>query len=102
LASDVAIENPYDDPETWRLIGRPLEVNIALTAKQTGIDILYIIKKARQSILPFNSSNKFSVSYNTQTGRYIIFGAPDILLSRSTLPPAAVNTIEANITKISE
>jgi len=61
--------------------GRPFEKNIANTAQKHHVDLAPLMIKTNHSIIPFNSTNKFSVSKNHT--EYIIMGAPDVLLNKS-------------------
>lgn len=108
---NVLIENPSDPVESWRLIGRPLEVNIVRSAAHQGINVLEILKEnAFRIILPFNSKNKFSaaivsaskeLSYiGQEDDAFIAFlGAPDVIIKKSKLTKeeyvSAMNTIES-------
>ncbi len=110
LNADVLIENPHDQKEKWRLIGRPLETHIVAAAAKHGIDVLSATREGGFHIaLPFNSKNKFSVSFVHSSGLFhdtlamnesflTVLGAPDILLSKSNLTKddyvRAMNTIE--------
>ncbi|MDP2695662.1 MAG: HAD-IC family P-type ATPase [bacterium] len=89
LNSDVVIENPGDDPEAWRIIGRPLEVALVKASATEGI-LLPTLKKDSKVIdyLPFNSANKFSASITKDSGgKYLLslFGAPEILLKYANI-----------------
>lgn len=85
ISTDVVIENPNDEVKDWRVVGRPLETNIALFAGAAGIDVANTLAEERLPILPFNSRNKFSVVYNPKEKHYIALGAPEILLARSRI-----------------
>ncbi len=100
LAVDVVIENPEESFDKWRLIGRPLEKNITIAAAQLNLPVQDLIKK-RISILPFNSTNKFSVAYDEVVKEYIVFGAPDILLNRSNISKEDFILLENQITILS-
>lgn len=80
---DVVIENKEKDALSWVFRGRPFEVNLAKAgvAHTVGIDIL--TEGNNNIVIPFNSTHKFSVS-ETETD-YVVMGAPDILLKRSSL-----------------
>ena len=97
---DVLVENPEANSEEWIFKGRPFEVNIAKTAREQGIDISALNKNRSQNILiPFNSTNKFSVSKDEKS--FIIMGAPDILLARSKISKDEFLKVESQITKFS-
>jgi P-type Ca2+ transporter type 2C len=96
---DVLVENPEQDVSAWTFKGKPFEVNIAKTARDNGIDIArYVTLDA--ICIPFNSIHKFSVSH-TDAG-YIVMGAPDILLARSSMDAHTYQAIESWIQKASE
>lgn len=102
LSSDVSIENPEDAPSAWRLIGRPLERNIATAAAKAGIDVASVLRDRRVPALPFNSTNKFSITHDKKTGQFVVLGAPDILLARATLSKEEFIAIEKRIHAVSE
>lgn len=92
LGTDVVVENPQDEPSSWRVIGNVLEATIYKGAALQGIDVTESERFPLQ--IPFSSSHKFSASrgVTTATGgesmtneSLIVVGAPDILLGRSTL-----------------
>jgi len=93
---DVVIENPEEDVSLWRVVGRPLETNIALAARKAGIDVVGLLKD-RMPVLPFNSTNKFSVTYSISEKIHIVMGAPDILLARSKMDKDTFVKIEERI-----
>lgn len=76
---DVAIQNPEEKEKDWNFSGRPFEVNIAKAAALHNVPLHEVLSGEGSLRLPFNSSNKFSVSNG------IVMGAPDILLKRSAL-----------------
>lgn len=91
LNTDVVIENPRDNHEKWRVIGRPLEVALAKAAARFGV-LLPEVKKEIETLdyLPFTSRNKYSASLVKDGPKYKflmnVFGAPEILLKDSDLP----------------
>ncbi len=89
---DVLVENPDQPASAWTFKGKPFEVNIVENAREHGIDISRFSEGVSSIILPFNSTNKFSVS--DAGGHYTILGAPDILLSRSTVDEHTAPLIE--------
>lgn len=101
LSTDAVIENPSDPVEKWRFIGRPLEKNIALEALAAGIDVLAITRDRRQPLLPFNSTNKFSLAHDKKMMHSIAMGAPDILLARSSVSKDDFVLIERRIHELS-
>lgn len=80
---DVIVENINDEKSKWSLKGRPFEVNIVRSAILHGIEVDSIFESKKNIILPFNSTNKFSVALENDI--YTIMGAPDILLKLSQL-----------------
>ncbi len=83
LNLDVSVENPHEEEDKWIFRGRPFEVNIAKACRNHGISLDSIIDLTSSLVLPFNSTNKFSVATNGDM--YVAMGAPDILLKRSVL-----------------
>ena len=92
---DVLIENPKAKPGKWRIVGRPLERNIVQAAARSAIVLTSFREKVKfLSVLPFNSTNKFSASFINASDVFshqsvrgknfiAILGAPDILLERA-------------------
>ena len=83
LNVDVSTENPSEDKAKWIFRGRPFEVNIVKACRAQNIPIDTVHSLASHLVLPFNSTNKFSVA--EKDGNYVIMGAPDILLLKSNL-----------------
>lgn len=79
----VSIENPEEAEDKWNFKGRPFEVNIVKACRENEISISPITAPASRLVLPFNSTNKFSVSDNGDS--YTVMGAPDILLKHSDI-----------------
>lgn len=96
---DVSIENQEKDRAEWIFRGRPFEVNIAKAALKHGISLDPILSPIPALVLPFNSTNKFSVSKKGDT--YIVMGAPDILLKRSSVSKETYIQIEEWIESVS-
>lgn len=89
LNANVLIENYQDPPGEWRMSGPIMEVALVRAATARGIDVVRTKQEAKiEQTLPFNAVNKFSVSLREAGGhhRLTFFGAPDILVLRSTLP----------------
>lgn len=80
---NVLIQNPDEAKEKWNFVGHPLEVNIAKAALSHHFSIEEILIGKKLLHLPFNSSNKFSVSKNNH--HFFIMGAPDVLLEKSKI-----------------
>lgn len=100
LNLSAGIENPDEEPGSWRIIGKPIEVALIKGAANRGVSFVDNLKNKRQvNLLPFNSKNKFSASIyevpisflrkTTSTKNvYIqsILGAPEIILEKSSVP----------------
>lgn len=81
---DVVVDNIEEDESKWEIRGRHLEKNIVTSAIKCQIDVRKIIQdKNYETVLPFNSVNKFSISKFEK--EYFIMGAPDILLKKSSV-----------------
>jgi Ca2+-transporting ATPase len=78
---DVIVQNPDKEEKDWEFSGRPFETNIAKASAIHNIPLREILLEEDNIYLPFNSSNKFSISKNGD--KYTIMGAPDILLKMS-------------------
>jgi Ca2+-transporting ATPase len=102
MATDAVVENPDDPREKWRFIGRPLETNIGLAARDAGVDVLRVLRERRMPLLAFNSTNKFAVAKDLSTKQLIALGAPDILLQRSKLTKDEYIVLEKRIQELSE
>lgn len=88
LNTDVAVENPEDEPVEWKLFGRPLEIALVRGAAKRGVSVRRVLERHRVlDRLPFNSENKFSISMADRKGEVFVtlFGAPEILAERSVL-----------------
>ena len=86
--ANVLIENPHDNPESWRMNGRIMETALVRSAGIRGITFTEITnKKHVLQTMPFNAVQKFSVSLVKESGKHLLvfFGAPDILLNHSSL-----------------
>ena len=81
LNVDVSIENPDAQADKWIFRGRPFEVNIVKACRLHGISLDPIFSMSSSLVLPFNSTNKFSVAGKDDT--HIVLGAPDVLLKQS-------------------
>jgi len=100
LNTSVLVENKADLPSAWRMSGPIMEVALVRSAALRGIDVETVKKNAAiDQSLPFNAVNKFSVSLMRDKDRptLIFFGAPDILVERSTLGGAERERILATI-----
>lgn len=97
LNTDVAIENSDKKSDEWLISGRILEANIVREAATQGIDVFKeSIQDRNRLVVPFNSTYKFSAVRDGDL--LIIMGAPDILLTKSTLDKddyiVALNRVE--------
>jgi len=80
---DITIENRNEDNKKWSFKGRPFEVNIAKACLLHNVSFSTILSLSSYLVLPFNSTNKFSVALKDE--KYIIMGAPDVLLKKSNV-----------------
>ncbi len=88
LNTNTLVENRDDPPGAWRMSGPIMEVSLVRSAALRGIDVETVKKKTPiEQLLPFNSIDKFSISLVREKEGHtlIFFGAPDILVARSTL-----------------
>lgn len=99
LNVDVSIENREEEASEWTFRGRPFEVNIVKACRKHKIPIDTISSLTSNIILPFNSTNKFSVA--EKDGIYVVMGAPDILLSKSKISDKDYLQIESWIEETS-
>jgi Ca2+-transporting ATPase len=86
--ANVLIENPDDHPESWRMNGRIMETTLVRSASLRGISFSEIIDKSHVlQTMPFNAVQKYSASLikNKNEHLIVLFGAPDILLAKSSL-----------------
>jgi Ca2+-transporting ATPase len=84
----VLVENPNDHPDAWRMSGRIMETALARAAVLRGIPLRSITDKTDiEQAIPFNAVQKFSASLLRENRSHAVafFGAPDILLARSSL-----------------
>jgi len=85
--ANVLIENPHDDPDSWRMNGRIMETALVRSSGLRGMTFADITNKEHvlQS-MPFNAVQKFSASLVKESGKHLIvfFGAPDILVNHSS------------------
>ncbi|HEY4497955.1 MAG TPA: HAD-IC family P-type ATPase [Candidatus Paceibacterota bacterium] len=80
---DVLIENPEESVADWKVIGRPMEIALVQGAARNDVLLPQAQKKSQRiDLLPFNSTNKFSVSLFRRESRtrLVIVGAPEIVL----------------------
>ena len=86
--TEVLVENPEDQPESWRMNGKIMETSLVRSIALRGVSFAELTDKSHvlQSI-PFNAVQKFSASLIKESGKHLIvlFGAPDILLKHSSL-----------------
>lgn len=96
---NIIIQNPNDIEKKWNFAGHPFEVNIAKASILHGISVKETMFGESSLHIPFNSSNKFSVSKNEN--EYTIMGAPDILLEKSNVDKETYLKISSWIQKAS-
>ncbi len=111
--TDVFVEHRNRPLLEWNVTGKPLEVGvIRALIKQNDHTFLgeYVSSDAFRVILPFNSTNKFSVSVYEATSQkwiegidssLVFVGAPDILLGKSSLQGKEKALIEKEIEALS-
>lgn len=97
---DVIVENQDADLRDWTFRGKPFEVNIVKASRLHNISIDSIAQVSSPLVIPFNSTNKFSVSKKDDL--YVVMGAPDILLKRSNVSKEEYLRIEDWIEKTSQ
>lgn len=97
---DVSIENPDEEESKWVFRGRPFEVNIVKACRTHHVPLETISSLNSYIVMPFNSTNKFSVA--EKDGNYIVMGAPDILLERSNISKEEYIKIESWINSTSK
>ena len=97
---DISVENPNDEQKNWNFKGRPFEVNIVKSCLEHEIKVEGIFDTSLKLVLPFNSTNKFSVSDNGDY--YTIMGAPDILLKMADISKEDYMKMEERIEMISK
>lgn len=73
----------YDESGAPQVAGKSMEANIFTTAHNLGLAVDSVVHKKNNALIPFNSTNKFSVWEMDQ--EITIMGAPDILIKRSRL-----------------
>ena len=98
LANIDVVEEKGEEGGAPHFLGKPLEANIALAAYNHGIRLSSMKKEL---VIPFNSTNKFSVSRSSSLGKIIVMGAPDILLARSNSTASQKEEIEEYIERVS-
>lgn len=111
-ASDVTVENPEDDYESWVMSGSDLETNIVRAAAKHRIIQTDADRSDIQMRIPFSSKYKFSVVripshyLPKHLGQFedphIVMGAPDIMLSRSYLDHASFEKLSKSIAEHSQ
>jgi len=99
LNVDVSIENPEGEKDKWVFRGRPFEVNIVKACRAHDVSLNTISSLTSSIVLPFNSTNKFSVA--EKDSNYVVMGAPDILLLKSKISKEEYLQIESWIDETS-
>jgi Ca2+-transporting ATPase len=99
LSAEVLIEN-HGPRHAVRFRGRAIETAIARAAHEHGFDVAAAMRD-RQAILPFNSTNKFSITAGKSQKMHFAIGAPDILLVRSKITKDDFLAVEKTIHEIS-
>ncbi|MCA9357109.1 cation-transporting P-type ATPase [Candidatus Nomurabacteria bacterium] len=111
-ASDVSIENPEDDLESWVISGSDLETNIVRSAARHNITQTVPDRSDIQIRIPFSSKYKFSViriptrylpdHLSQFEDPHIVMGAPDIMLNRSFLDHEDFDKLSKSIAEHSQ
>lgn len=94
------VEKITDNKDNWIYTGSAFDIVILKSLYDLNIDIEDIIKN--KIILPFNSSNKYSISQSIHVTEKIILGAPDILIRNSKLNPHQQNLLIDHLKNLSE
>jgi Ca2+-transporting ATPase len=97
---DVVIEADDGDEDSWRYMGRPLEIGVIKAAQSLKVLPDDFFDERRQAVIPFNSTNKFSVW--EQGHSMVCMGAPDILLARSSMSKERFMQVEQFMQAASE
>ena len=85
---DVIIENPDDEPSSWRMFGNLMEMAFVAGAAKRNILINEVFQKNPVfDRLAFSSDRKFAASVHSHNGerRMMLLGAPDILIKFTNL-----------------
>lgn len=80
---DVTIQNPHEKPGLWQLAGKPFAIGVVRAALERDINPLPFLEERMSPLLPFNSTNKFSLLHGKDAT--VVLGAPEILIQRSRL-----------------
>ncbi len=112
LNTDVVIENPHDDPLSWRIIGRPIDAAVVRVAASQGLYAAELKEGKRAvHILPFNSKNKFAATVHPVSRRFSdrllkksghilsLFGAPEAILKFANYSEGEQAAILADVEK---
>jgi len=91
------VDKSSKEMKSWIYSGSAFDIIVLKSIYDYGINISNIKKDKLD--LPFNSTNKYSVSSNDS--EFIIMGAPDILLSKSNLNNGEKEIIENNLKLLS-
>jgi Ca2+-transporting ATPase len=100
IQSDV--DKVTDNKANWIYSGSAFDIIILKSIYDLDIDIEDIIKN--KLILPFNSTNKYSISQplHAHNKEKIILGAPDVLIRNSKLNPKDQNLLLDHLKTLSE
>ncbi len=94
------VDKITDNKASWIYSGSAFDVIILKSLYDLNIDISDIVKN--KVILPFNSTNKYSVSEGLHTKEKIILGAPDVLVKNSKLNSKDKSLLLEHLTTLSE
>ncbi|MFA6050207.1 MAG: HAD-IC family P-type ATPase [Candidatus Paceibacterota bacterium] len=101
--ANVVVENRETTPLMWRMSGPIMEKALVRAAGLRSIDDQKIKHEAKiEQYVPFNAADKFSVSLgdSIEGKRLVFFGAPDILVSHSTLSASEKEELVKHIEKL--
>ena len=94
------VEKITDDRNNWAFTGSAFDIIILKSMYNLDINIDKIIKN--KLTLPFNSTNKYSISESVATKEKTVLGAPDILINNSNLNQADKNLLLGHLKSLSE
>lgn len=93
---DVVIENPNEEPASWKMFGNIMEVALIRGAAQKGIFVDKVFKDNPVfDRLAFSSDRKFAASVHAHNSsrRMMLLGAPEILVHKTSLSEEEKNEI---------
>ncbi len=94
------VEKVTENKNNWIYTGGAFDTIVLKSLYDLDIDITELRKN--KVTLPFNSTNKYSVSQSEHTKEKIVLGAPDILIRKSNLNPKDQNLLIDHLKFLSE